>query len=225
MKNWGSLKNFALSLAALVVLALPARADEYEPATGDVVFQSLGHSPLIDMIEGSTTSPYSHCGIVVSKSGRWMVLEAIGPVRETPLEQWVQHGRKEGFAAYRLKPGFAGRREEFVHAAYNFIGKPYDIRYDLDDEKIYCSELVFKAFRAAFGQDLGRLVSLRELNWRPYEKLIRQIEGGAPPLERQIITPGNLARAPQLERIYSRDIAADAVDKNAGRLPNSRGKL
>ena len=197
--------------AALVLTVATARlvAGEfggYEPRHGDVVFQSLGSSPLIDMIEGCTKSGYSHCGIVLQKDGKWQVVEAIGPVREIPLDRWIHNGTKDGFAAYRLKSAYAPKADAFVNAAHTFLGKPYDIRYRMDDEKIYCSELVFKAFRKATGEDLGRLMKLKELDWKPYEPLIKQLENGEVPLEREIITPVAVARAKQLERVYSRDI-------------------
>jgi len=30
-----------------------------------------------------------------------------------------------------------------------YLGRPYDYRYQLDDESIYCSELIYKSFRDA----------------------------------------------------------------------------
>lgn len=198
-------------VAGLALLATTALAERefggYEPKAGDVVFQALGNSPLIDMIEGCTKSGYSHCGLVAQKDGKWVVIEAIGPVREIPLGDWIQQGRKDGFAAYRLKAPFAAKADAFVKAAYTFLGKPYDIRYRLDDEKIYCSELVWKSFRKATGEDLGKLMKLKELDWKPYVALIKQLENGDVPLEREIITPVAVARAKQLERVYARDIA------------------
>jgi hypothetical protein len=185
----------------------------YEPQAGDIVFQSFPHSPLTDMIEGITQSGYSHCGIVAQEKGQWNVIEAVGPVREIPLDQWIRQGREGGFAAYRLKPAHANDIAVFVHAAKAYMGRPYDIRYEMDDAKIYCSELVFKAFRKAVHQDLGHLVKLRELNWKPYSALIEEIEGGPLPLDREIITPRSIATAEQLQCIYSHDfptlVAAD----------------
>jgi hypothetical protein len=199
--------------ALMLAVSGLAANDAYEPKHGDVVFQALGKSPLIEMIEGCTRSEYSHCGIVALKDGKWMVIEAIGPVREIPLSEWIHQGRKDGFAAYRLTLPHRGKADEFVKAAYTYLGRPYDIHYELDDKKIYCSELVFKAFRSATGEKLGRLAKLKELDWKPYENLIRELEGGAPPLEREIITPANLAAATQLERVYTRDIAASTGKK------------
>jgi hypothetical protein len=90
-----------------------------------------------------------------------------------------------------------------------YLGRPYDIRYRMDDEKIYCSELVYKAFRdATAGQQLGTLVKFGDMNWGPYETLIRQIEGDVP-VDREMITPRDLAKARQLQPIFAHKIAIE----------------
>lgn len=75
---------------------------EYAVREGDILFQPLPHGPLVDAIEGVSLSVYSHCGIVERKNDAWYVLEAIGPVRETPLDDWIRRGRGSHFDAYRL---------------------------------------------------------------------------------------------------------------------------
>lgn len=173
----------------------------YTPRHGDIVFQSLPHMPVIDAIEGSTRSPYSHCGVVVKQDNLWHVLEAIGPVKLTRLERWIGQGREDAFAVSRLKAEFQPKVDAMIAAAEKFTGLPYDIQYELDDEKIYCSELIYKAFKAASGQNLGRTVKLGDLDWKPYEQIIRAIAGDPVPLEREMITPRDLAKARQLEGV------------------------
>ena len=91
-----------------------------------------------------------------------------------------------------------------------YLGRPYDYRYQLDDESIYCSELIYKSFRdATDGQQLGELRKFGEMNWRPYETLIRQIEGGDVPINREMITPRDLARAKQLEPVFSHRLSIE----------------
>ena len=206
------MKKAAASLAFLCLLLSAALAGgvlkktkssvevAYVPRHGDIVFQSLPHNPIIDAIEGCTASPYSHCGIVIKRSGEWLVLEAIGPVQETPLRRWVLQGRNWEFAVYRLKPDYQPKINSMIDAAREFKGRPYDIQYEFDDAKIYCSELIFKGFKKATGESLGITQKLGELNWRPFEPVIRQISGGVP-LERQMITPQSMSLARQLDRV------------------------
>jgi hypothetical protein len=192
---------FAAALVTVPLWLGFGRGFSYRPREGDVVFQSLARSQLIDAIEGSTKSPYSHCGLVARKGLGWVVIEAMGPVHESDLDAWIQSGRDGAFSAYRLKEPWRESISGMVSAARVFIGTPYDIHYDLDDAKIYCSELVYKAFQRATGQPLGRLQRLGDLHWQPHEDLIRQIEKGGLPLDRQMITPRALSEAPELEKI------------------------
>ena len=72
----------------------------------------------------------------------------------------------------------------------------------MDDEKIYCSELLYKAVRDATGKELGKSRKLGELNWQPYEKVIRHIENGSLPLDREMITPRDFSEAPELREVF-----------------------
>src|ERR1043166_3595434 len=80
---------------------------EYEPRAGDFVFQSLPHNAIIDAIEGSSGSPFSHCGILKKRDvvkrhdSAWVVIEAIGPVKETRLPFWIAQGRDSAYVVYR----------------------------------------------------------------------------------------------------------------------------
>ena len=155
-------------------------AAAYQPEPGDFVFQSLPHNPLIDAIEGSSGSPFSHCGILKKRAvtkphdSEWVVIEAIGPVKETRLSHWIAQGRGSAYVAYRLRDPLAKKIPAILAAAEKYEGRPYDIHYDMDDGKIYCSELLYKAVRDATGRKLGKIQKLGELNWQPYEKVIRQ---------------------------------------------------
>jgi hypothetical protein len=191
-----------LGCALLLPMAAGCEAasePKYEPRVGDLVFQSSPRGPLVDAIEGATDSPYSHVGMVVERNNQWFVLEAGGGgVGITPLDTFILRGRGGKFSIFRFQDKYAGQIPQIVAEAERFRGKPYDIRYEFDDAKIYCSELIFKGFKAATGEELGRIRKLGDLNWQPYEAVIRQIESGGLPLERPMITPRDLSEAEQL---------------------------
>lgn len=175
----------------------------YEPQNGDLVFQPLPRDLLIEAIEGATHSPYSHCGAVVKKDGSWTVIQALGDVHYIPLYSWIAQGRWGKFAVYRLRPGYSRSIPRFLEELDRLTGLSYDIHYRMDDDALYCSELIYKAYRQAAGTGLGRLVTLGELDWQPFEGVIKKLEGGTIPLERVMITPKHLSEAPQLQKIYT----------------------
>jgi hypothetical protein len=180
----------------------------YVPQEGDVIFQSLPHGPVVWAIEGVTGSPYSHCGIVARRDNQWVVYEAYRRVSATPLKTFLLRGRSGGFAVYRLNDDNRSHIPATLTSCQTYLGRPYDIRYRLDDEKIYCSELIYKAFRDATGGELlGDLSRFGDMRWQPYEILIRQIEGGDVPVDREMITPVGLARAQQLIPVFSHRLA------------------
>jgi hypothetical protein len=192
-----------LALPVLIYMGRPVVARlAYRPSEGDVVFQSLPPSRLSVAIEGATRSRYSHCGIVAKRDGRWVVLEAYRGVEETGLWTWLSRGQGGGFVVYRLQPPHDRHVSAMIAAARTYVGRPYDSRYRWDDERIYCSELVAKAYEAAADESLGRRVRLGELNWRPFQSTIEHFEGGPPPLDREMITPRDLAQAEQLAEVY-----------------------
>ncbi len=48
---------------------------------------------------------------------------------------------------------------------------------------------------------MGKTVKLGDLDWRPHEQVIRAIAGDPVPVEREMITPRDLAQAKQLEAV------------------------
>jgi hypothetical protein len=205
--KWQWVRLAALAIVAagifLIFLGLPFISYSlYEPQVGDVVFQSFLPVGIVRAIEGATHSPFSHCGAVVKEKGEWYVIEALGEVRLTPLYSWVKQGRFGKFAAYRLKPEFRKHIPGFEREMRKYLGVPYDFRYRMSDYAIYCSELVYKGFKNATGEELGELVTLGELDWKPHKKLIEKLEGGPAPLDRIMITPRHLSEAKQLEKVF-----------------------
>lgn len=61
---------------------------------------------------------------------------------------------------------------------------------------------MWKAVRDATGVKLGAIRKLGDLNWQPHERVIRQIEDGALPLERKMITPRSLSEAAELQEVF-----------------------
>lgn len=177
---------------------------QYLPQEGDVIFQSLPKlTRLVRAIEGISGSPLSHCGVVIRKEGKWYVTEEFGDVHDTPLFGFIQRGRWGMFCVYRLRRGYDDAIPGFLEALKIYKGRMYDYRFRLDDDFLYCSEFVYKAYLKATGRELGRLEALGSMNWQPYAETISFYEKGPPPLDRLMITPKNLSQAKQLELVFS----------------------
>lgn len=174
----------------------------YEPQEGDFVFQSLPPVELVRAIEGITQSPYSHVGMIVKKDNSWYVRESLVTVHDTPLRLWFLQGRRCQFNVYRLKPELQKNVPGMVSASEKYLGRLYDYRYQMDDEPMYCSELLYRSYKDATGKGLGKLQKLGELNWHPYRSTLEKYEGGPPPLGRKMISPYSLANSPELVQVF-----------------------
>lgn len=171
-------------------------------AEGDFIFQNI-HGGLFRVIKAVTGSELTHCGLIVKKDDGFYVLEAIGPVILTPLNEWIHRGIGSKVKIVRLKAPYQPYIPKIIEHAHRFLNFPYDIQYEWDDDKIYCSELIYKAAMNATKIPLANLRKLGEMNWQPYEGFIRAISGGQLPLDREIITPMDLAESDKVEIVYS----------------------
>lgn len=188
-------------LGILIAVAGEPRAAK-EPAlrSGDVVLQTSTSSRSL-LIRRASGSPYSHTGVVeVAADGVW-VLEAIQPVSRTPWKAWRQRGAGGKVTVLRAKGLGAGALAKVVAAAKRELGKPYDARYRWDDERLYCSELVAKAFLRGAGLEVGRRERVDALALSAAELALARRAGIEP--EQELVTPGSLAEDPGLEQVYS----------------------
>lgn len=136
---------------------------QYHPQVGDLVFQSLPRSDLMDAIEGVSQSPYSHVGLVVQKNNAWYVREAYGVVHDTPLQEWIGRGRQQRFDAHRLKSPWPNLVPSFAKESEAFLGRPSDYKYSMDDAQIYCSEFICKSMLSAAGARVRKVERLSGL--------------------------------------------------------------
>jgi cell wall-associated NlpC family hydrolase len=55
-------------------------------------------------------------------------------------------------------------RERLAAAGAEFVDKPYDLVFAWSDEKIYCSELVWKIYQRTLGVEIGALAPLKQFD-------------------------------------------------------------
>lgn len=117
--------------------------------TGDLAFRRAGDSDFSRAISSATAKDgeedFVHVGIIiVGKDYVTNVLEASPEegVRLTPLEDFCAHGP---VVVKRLTVEFPV--EDCISRALGHMGEDYDWWYLPDNGKMYCSELVYEAYR------------------------------------------------------------------------------
>lgn len=174
---------------------------------GDIVFQYSG-SMQCAAIAQATRSPYTHCGIVFHEGGKPMVWEAVGPVRKTPYREWVGHGLNDHVVIKRLKDAsplsvahLAAMRAEGEKA----MGRPYDIRFNLDEERIYCSELVWKIYDRGAHLRVGTIERFGDMDFTGAEarRMLKERFGNAFPADQEVITPASIFKSALLYTVDS----------------------
>jgi hypothetical protein len=170
---------------------------------GDIVFHT-SRSAQSAAIQRATHSPYSHVGLVLFRGGKPYVFEAIATVRYTPLADWIARGEGGSYVVRRLTHGLTPEQVTRLRAAAElFEGKPYDLYFEWSDERIYCSELVWKMYQQALGMRLGTLQKLREfdLSDPTVKARMRDRYGSRVPLDEPVISPGAQFASPLLTTV------------------------
>lgn len=164
---------------------------------GDLIFQT-SRSSQSKAIQLATKSKYSHCGIVFKEGDSFYVFEAVQPVKRTPLAQWIARGEKGEYVVKRLKNAQQTLTPEVLQKmkeiGKGFYGKNYDLAFEWTDEKIYCSELIWKIYKRAAGIEIGNLEKLRDfdLSSDQVKRKMKERYGNKIPMEELVISPASI---------------------------------
>jgi len=153
--------------------------NEGEFKAGDLIFQITenGQSHAIQFL---TNSKYSHVGIILKTKKGLFVYEASNKVRFTPLDKFIKSGVDGHFSIKRLKNANQILTEEALlnmkKIGEKFYRKTYDLCFEWSDDKIYCSELVWKIYNEALNIEIGtpKTLSDYDLSYGPAQKIIKK---------------------------------------------------
>lgn len=222
------LRNSAIATALFAAIAYAwlaltsVSAKELPPLkNGDIVFQTSRSSQSSAILLASL-SAYSHMGIIeISSDGTPFVLEAVGPVKSTPLDAWIRRGLGGRVAVKRMVLLSPEQAQATLQAAHRFDGLPYDLFFMSGTDQVYCSELVNLAFANGATIKLGKTQKARELyldnfaakrliskRWQKhplcqtpqtatFETCYAQI------LRQELVTPVSIFNDPKLELVFS----------------------
>ncbi len=121
---------------------------------GDIILRSgIGFWSELFRNANDQDKRFSHVGVIVKKrDGDFLVIHAEaddysgkGVVKQEKLDGFVKFSNAVGIS--RLKKGDP---EKFCRSAVKYIGKPFDWKFNKDDEtEIYCTELIDLALKSS----------------------------------------------------------------------------
>lgn len=170
---------------------------------GDIIFQTSksGQSKAIQL---ATNSAYSHMGIIYEQGGKFFVYEAVQPVKLTPLKDWIKRGENEHFVLKRLRNAdqilTSDVQIKMKKVGEKYTGKPYDGFFEWSDDRIYCSELVWKIYKDATGIEIGSLEKLSDfdLSHQLVQDKMKERYGNQIPINEKVISPAAMFNSDEL---------------------------
>ena len=172
-------------------------ADQGEIKNGDLIFQTSlsGQSNAIQL---ATKSKYSHCGLIYKDGNDCYVFEAVQPVKRTSLDSWIARGQDGKYVIKRLKNADQVLTPttliKMKQVGDQFNGKNYDRTFEWSDDRIYCSELIWKIYERATGIEIGKLEKLSnfDLTNEAVLKIMKERYGNKIPTEEIVISPASI---------------------------------
>jgi uncharacterized protein YycO len=176
---------------------------------GDIIFQTSQSDQSV-AIQRATRSPYSHCGMIFYRNGKPYVFEASSTVRFTPIKKWIARGSGGHFVVRRLKDAgtiLSGKAATRLRtAAMRFQGKPYDWTFEWSDDRIYCSELVWKAYDRGLNIQIGNMQQMKEFNLSDpiVAQKLKERYGTRIPMNEPVISPEAIYSSGRLETVMEK---------------------
>ena len=184
-------------------------AENGEIKDGDIVFQT-SLSAQSKAIQLATHSKYSHCGIIFKDKNGFYVLEAVQPVKHTTMDKWLSKGADGHYVIKRLKNADSVLTLETItkmkQVGEVFSGKDYDLAFGWSDDKMYCSELVWKIYQRATGIEVGKLQKLKEFDLTndAVKQKMKERYGNNIPMNETVISPGAIFDSELLMTVKSK---------------------
>jgi len=182
--------------------------DQGEIKNGDLIFQT-SLSGQSSAIQFATKSKYSHCGIIYKEGNDFFVFEAVQPVQQTPLEKWIARGQDSKYVIKRLKNAdqilTSTALTKMKQVGDTFKGKNYDLTFEWSDDKIYCSELIWKVYQRATGIEIGKLEKLSDfdLTNEVVKEKMKERYRNKIPFEETVISPAAIFDSDLLTTVKS----------------------
>lgn len=127
---------------------------------GDLIFIK-SQSEQAKLLKLTTNSEWTHVGMAYKRKTGWDVIEAVQPVKWSTLYSFIRRSNEIAFEVRRAD--FPFNSKKVLAFAEAKLGIDYDLIFAWDQERWYCTELVWKAYNKASGEELGSLQRIGEL--------------------------------------------------------------
>lgn len=149
-------------------------------------------------------------GIIHCAGDTVFVLEAVQPVQLTDIDTWIEKGLGGRYVVKRLKNADKLLTRDVIsrmqQIGAGYIGKDYDPYFEWSDERIYCSELVWKIYKRVLNLEIGGLQRIGdfELSHAAVKEKLRERFGDHVPEEEPAISPAQMFSSELLITVCSR---------------------
>jgi len=210
------MKRISLFFAVLVISLSSIATAAFLP--GDILLQSADCGEFCEAIRIASNAPVDHAALVVASpmiknvrfNSRSMVpsgevIEAWTPiVKRTSLKTFFSRG-DGNYIQLRLKSQY--RTPEAIKAALaeaaSYLGREYDYMFEEDEKKLYCSELVHKAYSIGAKIPIGLMVKADTFDKNLAKGYWTEHFNGKIPWQRKIIIPIALIYSDKFDIIHS----------------------
>ena len=161
--------RYLTTIIFLAISSFLTAQDNFQFKTGDLLFQDLDCGPFCEAIEKVTEGfdglDFSHVGIACIENNKTFVLEASGRgVVKIPIDSFLIRSLDSEshpkVVVGRLKPEYQYTIPKAVKKSISLLGKKYDDYFDINNDRYYCSELVYYSFVDSTGNSLFHLAPM-----------------------------------------------------------------
>ena len=187
------MKKLIIALIALSITLFFLNFQEKNPyKDGDIIFQTTS-GQTGKAIQLATHSQYNHCGVLFFENNKWVVYEAVQPVKKTSLKEFNARGK--GTVKRLTNNSLSKDKIDKLKTLFKtYEHKNYDEAFNWSDEQIYCSELVYKLYNNALHIELckPRKLSDFDLNNPLVKEKLNEKYGNKIPLNEPMVSPQDI---------------------------------
>lgn len=191
------MKKLLLITLTLIILfiSLNFKQEKELYKDGDIIFQTTS-GQTGKAIQLATHSKFNHCGVLFFENKEWVVYEAVQPVRKTSLSDFNSRGKgviKRIENKIFSKDDIQKLKTQFK----KYENKDYDDAFNWSDERIYCSELVYKLYNNGLQIELCKPRKLNDFDLsHPLVKAkLKEKYGNKIPVDEPMVSPEDIYKS------------------------------